>query len=81
MTNRCFRTKERDEITLKFIEYSNCKEYTLKSDVVEYNGEKLTKPAFGLILSIMTLRELGIVLHFQTKEITIDEIIFPNRGL
>ncbi len=41
----------------------------------------MTKPAFDLILGVKTLRELGIVLDFETKEITIDEIILPMRGI
>ena len=41
----------------------------------------MTKPAFDLILGVKTLRELGIVLDFRTKEITIDEIILPMRDI
>ncbi len=41
----------------------------------------MTKPAFDLILGVKTLRELGIVLDFQTKKITIDEIILPMRDI
>ncbi len=68
-------------MTLKFIEYYNSKEYTGNPDVVEYDEAKMTKPAFDLILGIKTLRELGIVLDFWTKEITIDEIILPMRDI
>jgi hypothetical protein len=63
-SNGCFQTKGRGELTLKFLEYSNSKEYTVKPDVVEYDGNKMTKPAFDLILGVKTLRELGIVLDF-----------------
>ena len=80
-SNGCFHTKGRGEVTLKFIEYSNSKEYTVNPDVVEYDGKKMTKPAFDLILGVKTLRELGIVLDFRTKEITIDEIILPMRDI
>ena len=41
----------------------------------------MTKPAFDLILGVKTLRELGIVLDFRTREITIDEIILPMRDI
>ncbi len=41
----------------------------------------MTKPVFDLILHVKTLRELGSVLDFQTKEITIDEIILPVRDI
>ena len=43
--------------------------------------EKMTKPAFDHILGVKILRELGIVLDFWTKEITIDEIILPMRDI
>ena len=57
-------TKGRGKVTLKFVEYSNSKEYTVKSDVVEYDGKKMAKQSFDLILSVKTLRELRIVLDF-----------------
>ena len=38
-SNECFHTKGRGEVTLKFIEYSNSKEYTVNPDVVEYDGK------------------------------------------
>ncbi len=41
----------------------------------------MTKQAFDLILGVKTLRELGIVLDFWTREITIDEIILPMRDI
>ena len=46
------------------MEYYNSKEYTVNPDVVKYDGKKMTKPAFDLILGVKTLRELGIVLDF-----------------
>ena len=66
MSHGCFHTKGRGKVTLKFIEYSNSKEYTVNPDVIEYDGKKMTKPAFDLILGVKTLRELGIILDFQT---------------
>ncbi len=36
---------------------------------------------YDLILGCKTMQELGIVLDFQTKEITIDEIILPMRDI
>ncbi len=62
--NGCFHTKGRGKVILKFIKYSNSKEYTVNHDVVEYDGKKLSKPAFDLILGVKTIRELGIVLNF-----------------
>ena len=50
-------------------------------DVVEYDKNKMTKPVFDLILGCQTMKELGIVLDFQTKEITIDHVILPMRDI
>ncbi len=41
----------------------------------------MTKPVFDFILGVKTLREVGIVLDFQTKEIAIDEIILSMRDI
>ncbi len=65
----------------KFIKYSNSKEYTVNPDVLGYDGNKMNKQVFDLILGMKTLIELGIVLDFQTKGITIDEIILPMRDI
>ena len=39
-SNGCFHTKGRGKVTLKFIECSNSKEYTVNPDVVEYDEKK-----------------------------------------
>ncbi len=41
----------------------------------------MSKPGFDLILGTNTLKELGTVLNFRTKEIDIDEIILPMRDI
>ncbi len=43
--------------------------------------DKMTKPTLHLILGVWTLRKLGIILNFWTKEITTDEIILPIRDI
>ena len=65
----------------QIFEHSNSKQILVTPDVVEYDEKKMTKPAFDLILGINILRELGIVLDFWTKEITIDEIILPMQNI
>jgi hypothetical protein len=50
-------------------------EFLVTPDVVEYDTNKMTKQVYHLILGCKTMTELGIVLDFQTTEITIDEII------
>jgi hypothetical protein len=41
----------------------------------------MTKPVFDLILGCQTMKELGIVLDFQTKEITIGHVILQMRDI
>ncbi len=41
----------------------------------------MTEPGFDLILGCNTMKELGIVLDFHTKEISIDEISLPMRDI
>ncbi len=50
-------------------------------NVVEFDKDKLTKPVFDFILGCKTMKELGIILDFQTKEISIDQIILPMRDI
>ena len=50
-------------------------------DVVEYDKNKMTKPIYDHILGCKTMKELGIVLDFRTKDITIDDIILPMRDI
>ena len=81
MLNGSFLTKGRSKVTLKFFEYSNSREYTVTPDIVEYGKRKMTKPVYDLILGCKTMKELGIVLDFRTKQITIDEFILPMRNI
>lgn len=60
-----FQTKGEGSIQLKFFEYSNSKQVKIKPDVVEYDGVKLKRPLFDLILGTKTMRDLGIILDFK----------------
>ena len=60
--------------------YSNSREYTVTPDIVEYDKRKMTKPVYDLILGWKTIKELGIVLDFQTRQNTIDEFSLPMRN-
>ena len=62
------------------LEYSASREYTIQADIVEYDGNHMTKPGFDLILGSNTMKELGIVLDFWTKEISIDDSL-PMRDI
>ena len=50
-------------------------------DVVDFDKNKTTKPVFDFILGCKTIKELEFVLDFQTKESTIDQVIFPMRDI
>jgi hypothetical protein len=69
-----FQTNGRSKLRLKFFEYSASREYTIQPDIVEYDINHMNEPGFDLILGCNTMKELGIVPDFRTKEITLDEI-------
>jgi hypothetical protein len=48
---------------------------------VLYDKDLADQPAFDLILGVASMKELGIVLDFNVKTITIDEIILPMRNI
>jgi hypothetical protein len=76
-SNGTFQTKKVGDV---FVDYSDSKRVHLKPDIVEYarNG---APPAYDLILGKQTLHDLGVVLDFKEKTITIDEIILPMRNI
>ncbi len=71
-SNGSFLTKGRSKVSLKFFEYSNSKECLVTEGVVKYDKNKMTKPVCDLIIGCKAMKEIGIVLDFQTKETTID---------
>ena len=80
-SNGDFQTKGKSDIQLKFFEYSISKRVLVQPDVVEYDGISMEKPVFDLILGTKTMNELGIVLNFKQKTITIDEIELPMTSI
>ena len=79
-SNGSFQTKGRAKLRVKFFEYSTSREYFIQPDVVEYK-DPTVKPGFDIILGSNTMKELGIVLDFWIKEITLDEISLPMRDI
>jgi hypothetical protein len=78
-SNGIFQTKRKARVELNFFDYSNSKRYYSEPDVVEYNKD--SKLQYDLILGNETMKELGIVLDFKSKTITIDEITLPMRNI
>ena len=72
---------KKTEVILRFFNYLKSKENTVSPDVAEYNRKRMKKPVYDLIHGCKTMKELGIVLDFQTKQITIDEIILPMTNI
>ena len=78
--NESFHTNGRAKLRVKFFEYSASREYTLLPDVIEYDESTMSKPGFDLIIGRIAMEELGIVLDFQTNEISLDEISLSTRA-
>jgi hypothetical protein len=72
--------KKVGEIKLSFINYSISKRVHLRPDIVEYptGGQK---PLYNLIIGKQTLHDIGAVLDFKEKTITIDDILLPMRDI
>jgi hypothetical protein len=80
VSNGVFHTKGRGKLPIKIFEYSNSKEFLAEPDVFEYD-EKMSKPAFDLIIGCNLMERLGIVMNFKNKTIIINEIILPMRNI
>ena len=61
---------------ISFVDYSDSKKVHLKPDIAEYahNG---APPVYDLILGKQTLHDLGVLLDFKEKTITIDDSSCP----
>jgi len=79
-SNGTFKTKKVGEITLSFVEYSLSKSVHLTPDIVEYDAGA-TAPLYDLIIGKQTLHDIGAVLDFKEKTITIDGILLPVRNI
>ncbi len=78
-SNGIFQTKRKARVELNFFfDYSDSKRYYSEPDVVKYRKD--SKLQYDLILGNETMKELGIVLDFKSKTITIDEITLPETS-
>ena len=66
---------------LRFFDYSENKAVFITPDIVEYDKKSSWKPVFDLIIGTNTMNELGIILDFSEKMITIDSIKLPMRSI
>jgi hypothetical protein len=79
-SNDTFKTNKVGDITLSFVEYSLSKSLHLTPDIVE-NDAGATAPMYDLIIGKQTLHDIGAVLDFKEKTITIDSILLPMRNI
>jgi hypothetical protein len=77
-SNGTFIKKKVGEISLSFVEYSASKSINLVPDIVEYEA-RAYEPLYDLIIGEQTLHDIGAVLDFKEKTITIDSILLPMR--
>jgi hypothetical protein len=56
MSNGSFQTNGRGQHRLKFFEYSASREYTIQTDIVEYDTNHMSKPGFDLILGCNAMK-------------------------
>jgi hypothetical protein len=79
-SNGTFKTKKVGEVELSFVKYSASKNVHLHPDIVEYSkGEP--PPLYDLIIDKQTLHDIGAVLDFKEKTITIDDVLLPMRNI
>jgi hypothetical protein len=79
-SNSTFKTKKVGEVELSFVEYSACKKVHLHLGIVEY-PKGGPPPLYDLIIGKQTLHDIGAVLDFKERTITIDEILLPMRNV
>jgi hypothetical protein len=79
-SNGTFKTKKVGEIELSFVKYSASKKGHLHPDIVEYSkGEP--PPLYNLIIGKQTMHDIGAVLDFKEKTITIDDVLLSMRNI
>jgi hypothetical protein len=78
-SNGIFQTKRKARTELNLFEYFDSKRYYSEPDVIEY--KKGSRPQYELILGTETIKELGTVLDYKAKIITIDAIILSMRNI
>ena len=79
-SNGTFETNKVGNLNMIFPNFSESKIASLKPDIFEIS-ESAPKPAYDLIIGIQSMFNMGIILNFKTKKITIDEITLDMEPL
>jgi hypothetical protein len=64
---------------LNFFEYSDSKRYFVEPDIVEYDQNNT--PQYDLILGVKTTKKYCIILDFEDKMKTVDEVKLPMQNI
>ncbi len=81
-SNGTFQTKRLGVIDISFMEYSASKSVKLTPDIVIVEYEVGAQaPLYDLIIGKQTLHDIGAVLDFKEKTITIGSILLPMRNI
>ncbi len=78
--NGTFKIKKVGEIKLFFVNDSASKKVHLRPDIVEYT-QGGPKPLYDLIIGKQTLHDIGTVLNFKERTITIDDILLSMQNI
>ena len=79
-SNGIFETTKVGRLELEFPEYSKSKRIHLKPDIIDIPAG-VGPPTYDLILGVETMADLGIILDFNVKAITIDGQSLPMRPI
>jgi hypothetical protein len=79
-SNLTFQTKMVGTIDISFMEYSTSKLVCLTPDIVEYEVGA-PSPFYDIIIGKQTFHNIGAVLDFKEKTITINSILLPMRNI
>jgi hypothetical protein len=79
-SNGSFHLKNVGVIDISLMEYSASKSVKLTPDIVEYK-KGAQAPWYDLIIGKQTLHDIGAILDFKEKTITIDSILLPMRNI
>ena len=85
-SNGTFETNKVGKLDLIFPNFSESKIASLRPDIFGLAADS-AQPAYDLIIGIQTMINMGVILNFKTKKVTIDEIsldmvplsTFPNQ--
>ncbi len=77
--NGMIQTKHKAGLELNFFEYSDRKRFFVEPDILKYSENN--KPQYDIILGTKTMKELGIILDFKAKMITVDVVKLPMQNI